>query len=158
MLHYVLSSFVGWGNTGAGATLLMMPLLYEGFTTVLPPHLAWRAAFFVPGVLQLIVGIGVLLGSDDAPSGNFPLLGRLVVFGAPCALQSDCCHDVVVQSAAEEKAYASLRLQAPHTCCVLQAVEFTSLSSDGLLLCFVFADLSCLPRRHSQLFPFCCAA
>lgn len=53
-----------------------MPLLYEAFAIALAPHLAWRVAFFVPGVLQLILGVWVLLFTDDEPAGTIPLLGR----------------------------------------------------------------------------------
>ncbi|KAF6255678.1 high-affinity nitrate transporter 2.1-like protein [Scenedesmus sp. NREL 46B-D3] len=54
----------GWGNTGAG------------FARALPPDVAWRIALFVPGALQLLVGVLVLAASDDSPLGSFPQLSR----------------------------------------------------------------------------------
>ena len=60
----------GWGNTGAGATLLLMPLLFEAFASRLPEAIAWRVTFLVPGSLQVLSGILVLLYSDDRPAGR----------------------------------------------------------------------------------------
>lgn len=73
-LHCV--SDTGLGNTGFGVTLLLMPLLYEGFSALWGPALAWRAAFFVPAGLQTIAGILVLLLADDTPEGRYPQLNR----------------------------------------------------------------------------------
>ncbi|WIA21146.1 hypothetical protein OEZ85_005456 [Tetradesmus obliquus] len=66
----------GWGNTGAGAALLLTPLLYEAFAKLVAPDIAWRIALFVPGVLQLLLGVLVLIAADDSPLGSFPQLGR----------------------------------------------------------------------------------
>lgn len=65
----------GWGNTGAGAALLLTPLLYEAFAKLVAPDIAWRIALFVPGVLQLLLGVLVLIAADDSPLGSFPQLG-----------------------------------------------------------------------------------
>lgn len=59
-------------------TLLLMPLLYEGFAALLAPHLAWRVAFFIPGGLQLMVGMWVLVGTDDTPADTFTVFDRCV--------------------------------------------------------------------------------
>jgi NNP family nitrate/nitrite transporter-like MFS transporter len=73
--HSILSSSVaGWGNTGAGAALLLMPLLFEAWSRVVAPDIAWRIAIFVPGVLQLLLGVLVLIATDDSPLGSFPQL------------------------------------------------------------------------------------
>lgn len=66
----------GWGNTGFGVTLLLMPLLYKGFNLLWGPQIAWRAAFFVPAGLQLIAGMLVLVLTDDTPEGRLPMLKR----------------------------------------------------------------------------------
>ncbi|KAF8054878.1 NRT2.2 [Scenedesmus sp. PABB004] len=78
----------GWGNMGAGATLLLMPLLFEGFARVVAPGLAWRLAFLVPGLLQLVMGAMVLLAADDCPAGAWPRMHRAA--GAPRARRA-CC-------------------------------------------------------------------
>jgi nitrate/nitrite transporter NarK len=66
----------GWGNTGFGVTLLLMPLLYKCFTFFWGPQVAWRAAFFVPGLLQLAAGMLVLPLTDDTPEGRLPHMAR----------------------------------------------------------------------------------
>lgn len=66
----------GWGNTGLGVTLLLMPLLYKGFSNLWGPLIAWRAAFMVPAGLQLIAGILVLVLADDTPEGRKPQTSR----------------------------------------------------------------------------------
>jgi sugar phosphate permease len=63
-------------------TLLLMPLLYDGFASLLDPAVAWRAAFFVPGGLQLLAGVLVLVLADDTPEGRLPQLNRCVCGGA----------------------------------------------------------------------------
>jgi NNP family nitrate/nitrite transporter-like MFS transporter len=68
------SAGTGWGNTGAGAALLLTPLLYEAFARLVAPDIAWRIALFVPGVLQLLLGVLVLTAADDSPLGSFPQL------------------------------------------------------------------------------------
>ena len=58
----------GWGNAGGGAALLIMPLLVQGIEEVVSSDCeAWRWSFFVPGVLQVLIGMAVLLASDDQP-------------------------------------------------------------------------------------------
>lgn len=53
-----------------------MPLLYDGFSDLWGPLIAWRAAFMVPAGLQLIAGILVLILADDTPEGRKPQISR----------------------------------------------------------------------------------
>lgn len=63
----------GWGNVGGGASLFIMPVLVQALVHGGSPEwLAWRWSFFVPGSLQLLLGITALLGSDDTPEGPHP--------------------------------------------------------------------------------------
>ena len=78
LLSVCICVCTGWGNCGFGATLLLMPLLYKGFSRLWNPLIAWRAAFFVPGGLQLAAGLAVLLLADDNPQGRLPALNKWV--------------------------------------------------------------------------------
>jgi nitrate/nitrite transporter NarK len=96
-LHAAPAVFAtGWGNTGFGVTLLLMPLLYKGFNRLWGPQIAWRAAFFVPAGLQLIAGMLVLVLTDDTPEGRLPMLKRSAKLPAhctkiACAMAYDTC-------------------------------------------------------------------
>lgn len=46
-----------------------MPALVEGLQHWVCAGLAWRWALFVPGGLQALCGVVVLVASDDSPSG-----------------------------------------------------------------------------------------
>ncbi|GLJ06528.1 hypothetical protein SUGI_0041130 [Cryptomeria japonica] len=63
----------GLGNVGAAATQLMMPLLYllihSSFHST--PFTAWRIAFFVPGLMQVTMGLVVLCLGQDLPDGDY---------------------------------------------------------------------------------------
>lgn len=61
----------GWGNMGGGFTHLIMPVIATGFANVAPIDQAWRWAFFVPGGLQIVTCILVMLFSQDLPDGNY---------------------------------------------------------------------------------------
>jgi MFS transporter, NNP family, nitrate/nitrite transporter len=67
----------GWGNLGGGVTNMVMPLIFAaivgfGYT----PHLAWRYAMIVPGIMMLILAALYHRYTTDTPSGNFARTGR----------------------------------------------------------------------------------
>ena len=62
----------GWGNMGAGATNMLMPLIFGGFVSLgFSEHIGWRLAMIVPGVLMLIAGVAYWFLTQDCPAGNF---------------------------------------------------------------------------------------
>ncbi|MCO5569848.1 hypothetical protein L7F22_023562 [Adiantum nelumboides] len=63
----------GWANLGGGATLLVMPLLYHLFQGpfACDNFVAWRLAFFVPGMMHIASGLMVMSMGQDLPDGNF---------------------------------------------------------------------------------------
>lgn len=67
----------GWGNLGGGVTNMVMPLIFSaiigfGYT----PHMAWRYAMIVPGVLMWIVAFLYYRYTKDTPAGNYSEIGR----------------------------------------------------------------------------------
>ncbi|KAJ1688478.1 hypothetical protein LUZ63_019868 [Rhynchospora breviuscula] len=67
----------GWGNLGGGATQLIMPLVYELIKKIGSTHfIAWRIAFFIPGVMQTGSAIALLLFGQDMPDGNYKQLHK----------------------------------------------------------------------------------
>ncbi|GMH43290.1 hypothetical protein BSKO_11212 [Bryopsis sp. KO-2023] len=61
----------GWGNTGAGTSLLLMPFIFEGIGGRVEAFVAWRYAMWVPGFLHIISGGLILAAAQDMPDGSF---------------------------------------------------------------------------------------
>jgi hypothetical protein len=76
----------GWGNMGAGLTHLIMPYILSGMEHIHPNFVAWRCAYMIPGSMQIIIGLAVLIFGQDLPDGAL-----LVVPPAPPLLLVSCC-------------------------------------------------------------------
>jgi NNP family nitrate/nitrite transporter-like MFS transporter len=63
----------GWGNTGGGATQIIMPLIAAGLVGAgwVSREDSWRYAMIVPGVLLLVMARLYWKYTKDTPAGNF---------------------------------------------------------------------------------------
>src|SRR5688572_29713245 len=63
----------GWGNTGGGATQIIMPLIAAGLVGVgwVSKEDSWRYAMILPGVLLLVMARLYWKHTKDTPAGNF---------------------------------------------------------------------------------------
>lgn len=63
----------GWGNTGGGATQIIMPLIAAGLVGAgwVSKEDSWRYAMIIPGVLLLVMARLYWKYTKDTPAGNF---------------------------------------------------------------------------------------
>lgn len=63
----------GWGNLGAGAAYLIVPLLFDlvTFENNVSTDMGWRITLCFPAILMVIVGVCLYSFSDDCPYGNY---------------------------------------------------------------------------------------
>ena len=63
----------GWGNTGGGATQIMMPLIAAALVGAgwVSTADSWRYAMIVPGILLLVMARLYWKHTKDTPAGNF---------------------------------------------------------------------------------------
>lgn len=68
----------GWGNLGGGATQLIMPLVYSLIHTNIgsTKFTAWRVAFFIPAVFQMLSAYAIFFLGQDMPDGNYVRLEK----------------------------------------------------------------------------------
>ncbi|XP_054812912.1 high affinity nitrate transporter 2.5-like [Prosopis cineraria] len=62
----------GWGNLGGGATQLVMPIVFGLIRDIgAVKFTAWRIAFFIPAIFQMLTAFAVFIFGQDLPDGNF---------------------------------------------------------------------------------------
>jgi len=74
----------GWGNSGGGITYFVMPAIYDSLKADqgLSSHVAWRVSFIVPFIMITACALGLLLLTDDTPTGKWSERGATVVSSA----------------------------------------------------------------------------
>jgi NNP family nitrate/nitrite transporter-like MFS transporter len=75
----------GWGNSGGGITYFVMPVIYDSLkeNQGLSSHVAWRVSFVIPFILITACATGLLLLTDDTPTGKWSDRGIIVISSAP---------------------------------------------------------------------------
>ena len=66
------STMLGLSEMGYGVAQLLLPAMFVSFSENLEPFVAWRVTLLVPGMLQLIVFVYVLLATQDRPDEQQP--------------------------------------------------------------------------------------
>ncbi|MCO5611669.1 hypothetical protein L7F22_065924 [Adiantum nelumboides] len=70
----------GCGNLGGGAAQLIMPVLFDLLSSQslfgASRFTAWRLSFFIPGAIQVFMGIIMLTSTQDTPLGNYRQLRK----------------------------------------------------------------------------------
>jgi len=68
----------GWGNTGGGATQILMPLIAAGFVGLgwASKEDSWRYAMIIPGFFLLLMAFLYYRYTKDTPQGNFDEIER----------------------------------------------------------------------------------
>ncbi|WP_276482921.1 NarK family nitrate/nitrite MFS transporter [Paraflavitalea pollutisoli] len=68
----------GWGNTGGGATQIIMPLIAAAFVGLgwVSKEDSWRYAMVIPGFLLLVMAFLYFRYTKDTPQGNFDEIER----------------------------------------------------------------------------------
>lgn len=68
----------GWGNTGGGATQIIMPLIAAAFVGLgwVSKENSWRLAMVIPGILLLVMSFLYFRYTKDTPQGNFDEIER----------------------------------------------------------------------------------
>ncbi|KAL5119291.1 hypothetical protein ACEQ8H_002778 [Pleosporales sp. CAS-2024a] len=63
----------GWGNSGGGITYFVMPAVYDSLRKQqhMTSHVAWRVSFIVPFILITVTATGLLLLTEDTPTGKW---------------------------------------------------------------------------------------
>ncbi|KAI5084633.1 hypothetical protein GOP47_0000802 [Adiantum capillus-veneris] len=70
----------GCGNLGGGAAQIIMPVLFDVLSNRslfgASRFTAWRLSFFIPGTIQVLMGIIMLTSTRDTPLGNYRQLRK----------------------------------------------------------------------------------
>ena len=66
------STTLGLAESGFGAAQLLLPTLFILISQTVEPLVAWRVALLVPGILQMVIFIYVLLATKDPLGGRHP--------------------------------------------------------------------------------------